>query len=70
MTNDQRVRLWDAINRYVVACGGDPSQHVYGNVLRMDSVADVEKVIREVIMTCLTSLPRKSSSKTWGVPSE
>ena len=45
MTDDDRVKLWDAINAYVVACGGDPSRHVYGNTPRMDAVAEVERAV-------------------------
>lgn len=48
MTNTQRARLWDEINRYVVTCGGDPSKHVYGNTSRMAAVAGVERVVRDV----------------------
>lgn len=66
MTNEQRVRLWDEINRYVVACGGDPSKHVYGNTPRMAAVAQVEGVIRECLeerehaaaLACETPDPR------------
>lgn len=42
------VDLWDAINRYATTVGGDPSQHVYGNVPRMQAVADVGAVIRRL----------------------
>lgn len=45
MTDDDRVKLWDAINAYVVACGGDPSRHVYGNTPRMDAVSEVERAV-------------------------
>src|SRR5271156_1014303 len=45
---DWQVPLWDAINRYVVACGGDPSKHVYGNTSRMKAVGDVNEIVREV----------------------
>lgn len=48
MDTPSRVRLWDEINRYVVACGGDPSKHVYGNTPRQVAVAQVEKIVREV----------------------
>ena len=37
--------MWDAINRYVVACGGDPSKHVYGNTPRMRAVVDVNSAV-------------------------
>lgn len=47
MTNEQRVRLWDAINEYVKSCGGDPSKRVYGNTTRQRAVAGVERVVRE-----------------------
>lgn len=40
-----RVALWDAIHRYVIACGGDPSKHVYGNTPRMQAVCDVENTV-------------------------
>jgi len=48
VTADDRVKLWDAINRYVIACGGDPSKHVYGNTTRQRAVAEVEQVVRDV----------------------
>jgi len=43
---DWQVPLWDAINRYVVACGGDPSKRVYGNTPRQTAVAEVNGVVR------------------------
>lgn len=46
---EQRVRLWDAINRYVTACRGDPSKYVYGNTPRMKAVAEVEAVVQEAV---------------------
>lgn len=48
MTNQQRIELWDAINAYTTACNGDPSKHVYGNLVRMNAVAKVEAIIRTV----------------------
>ena len=39
---EPRVALWEAINRYVVACGGDPDRAVHGNIKRMQAVVDVE----------------------------
>ena len=47
ITHETRVRLWDAINRYVQTCGGDPSKHVYGNTARQRAVAEVEQVLRD-----------------------
>ena len=41
-----QVPLWDAINRYVVACGGDPEKAVYGNTSRMKAVVDVNTAVR------------------------
>ena len=41
---DRRVALWDAINEYVAACGGDSSKRVYGNTSRQRAVAAVERV--------------------------
>ena len=40
--------LWDAINRYAIAVGGDPAAHVYGNTTRMQAVADVGKIVDRV----------------------
>lgn len=42
------VELWDAINLYAIAVGGDPAKHVYGNVSRMQAVADVGKIVARV----------------------
>lgn len=39
--------LWDAINRYCVACGGSPATRIYGNVERQRAVVAVEKVVCE-----------------------
>jgi len=44
-----QVTLWDAINRYVVTCGGDPSKHVHGNMPRMAAVASVCDVVRSAL---------------------
>lgn len=41
--------LWDAINRYAVTCGGEPSNHVYGNVARMQAVSTVNDAVRGVL---------------------
>lgn len=41
----RRVALWDAINRYVESCGGDPAKHVYGNTARMMAVVEVERIV-------------------------
>jgi len=42
-----RVDLWDAINRYAAACGGDPSVNTV-SAARMKAVAEVERVIRNL----------------------
>jgi hypothetical protein len=42
------VALWDAINRYAISVGGDPSSHVYGNTPRMQAVTDVGAVVARV----------------------
>jgi hypothetical protein len=41
------IELWEAINRYASSVGGDPSRRVYGNVPRMQAVADVNNTIRK-----------------------
>lgn len=38
-----RGAMWDAINKYVETCGGDPSKHVYGNTARQRAVVEVER---------------------------
>jgi len=40
--------LWDAINDYASAVGGDPSAHVHGNTPRMRAVAAVGRVVDQV----------------------
>lgn len=42
--------LWDAINCYVTACGGDPARHVHGNTARMNAVADVNNAVRRAVI--------------------
>lgn len=43
------VELWDAINRYAAAVGGDPASHAHGNEARMRAVADVGAVVRAAL---------------------
>jgi hypothetical protein len=38
--------MWDAINRYVMACGGDPSRNALGNTARMNAVVDINDIVR------------------------
>lgn len=40
------IALWEAINRYVVTCGGVPGGHVHGNERRMEAVVAVNTVIQ------------------------
>lgn len=47
MNHDQRNRLWDEINKYIMACGGRPDQYIYGNRARMKAVAAIEGIFRE-----------------------
>jgi hypothetical protein len=49
MPIQKRVSLWEAINRYVVSCGGVPDKHVYGNTRRQRAVADVEKALLHLV---------------------
>ncbi len=44
----EHVAFWDAVNRYVVACGGDPSQAVYGDVARLQAVEAVEQAMMDL----------------------
>ena len=45
MASPDKVALWDAINRYVETCGGDPGKRCYGNYERMETVAEIEKIV-------------------------
>jgi hypothetical protein len=42
---EHRAQLWDAINDYVVACGGTPGAQMYGNTKRQAAVAEVESLV-------------------------
>lgn len=44
----EQVALWDAINKYVVTCRGNPSLYVYGNTARMTAVSEVEAAIAAI----------------------
>jgi hypothetical protein len=44
--------LWDAINRYAMSCGGDPSDHVHGNTLRQQAVVEVSEAVSEIVRAC------------------
>ena|SRR5271166_1496380 len=57
--DEKKVALWDAINRYVVSCGGDPSKHVYGNTSRMRAVVDVEAAI---VLYVVSELPTEEAT--------
>jgi len=39
-----KIELWEAIHEYVVACGGDPTKHIYGNTNAMDAVIKIENI--------------------------
>lgn len=43
--------LWDAINQYVAACGGDTSERTV-SAERMDAVAAVERAITALDTKC------------------
>ena len=45
---EQRVPVWDAINKYAEACGGDAGRKT-GSTQRMDAVVEVEKAISSLI---------------------
>lgn len=49
--NSERVALWDAINKYTVACRGKPDKYVYGNTTRMDAVSEVERICQQMPTT-------------------
>lgn len=48
--------LWDAINRYVISCGGNPDKHVYGNTRRMEAVTAVENAVADLTAGAVNSV--------------
>jgi hypothetical protein len=50
-------KLWDAINQYAVSVGGDPENHVYGNVPRMSAVAAVGAIVGRCVPRALPTNP-------------
>lgn len=50
-----RVALWDAINHYVEACGGDPSKRLYGNTQRQLAVAEVERIVSAITKSAVSA---------------
>lgn len=47
MTPTTRVKLWDLINEYASACGGDTSNRTVG-VRRQKCVAEIESLVRTI----------------------
>lgn len=46
LTNDNE--LWDAINRYAMACGGDPSScGLHGNTMLKAAIADIRRLTED-----------------------
>lgn len=43
----ERLQLWNWINEYVVACGGDPSDATISN-RRMEAVSRIEGTVFEI----------------------
>ncbi len=54
------IELWDAINRYAISVGGDPSGRSHGNVPRMQAVADVGRIVARRVAEEIATLPRRS----------
>lgn len=57
-----RTALWDAINEYVLACGGDPAAHI--NVRRMEAVVRVESAARISLPEALDA-PIREIKRAW-----
>lgn len=43
----EQLQLWNWINEYVVACGGDPSDKTVSN-RRMEAVARIDQTVFEI----------------------
>jgi hypothetical protein len=48
MEREQQERLWEAINAYVLSCGGRPNAGVYGATTRQKSVEAVEDAVADI----------------------
>jgi hypothetical protein len=55
MNRDDKVRLWDAIHAYVLACGGSLDDGVQPE--KMDGVVQVERVVEEIASLDTRTLP-------------
>lgn len=44
----EQIQLWNWINEYVVACGGDTSNQTVSN-RRMKAVARIERTVSEIV---------------------
>jgi hypothetical protein len=42
VSEPSKIALWRLINAYAVACGGDPSRNVQGNLMRQAAVVEIE----------------------------
>lgn len=50
LTTEEKVRLWDAINAYVITCGGDPgATTAHSNYARMNAVIAVEQAVEHMV---------------------
>ena len=65
MSAARRVALWEAINAYVRACGGDPSARTVG-VARMNAVVAVERaaMAEEDLAACRAALALAEAALT------
>ena len=43
------ANLWNAINEYTIACGGEPAKLVYANAKRQGAVARIEAVMSTIL---------------------
>jgi len=48
MTKHQKEKFWELINQYTICCGGNPSEHIYGNINRQNIVIKIEQLIEEM----------------------
>jgi hypothetical protein len=46
-----KATLWEAINAYVSACGGDPDKHIHGNTARQQAVVAVERAVGQLVVS-------------------
>lgn len=64
MSAKLREKLWEAVNSYAQACGGDTSEKTASG-RRMSAVVDVERAVKDIVRnSALSALDQALNSGT------